>query len=731
MILQALREYGDSESVKPQGEEGINSDAFADNVAIHWLLEIDRDGHFVNLRYRGIEQRDEKGKKKPDRFEPFPRVPREVINSRSSGGNPQFLADNLEYYFGISDSDLGAKNCDSHIARINEFAEAFPNCTHGQAIKKFFQKCVAGRTIAQQRDKALDRVNRFFAARPSSEILIDRQTRVLKRVEQYFAGKLSDTVQVVWKANPARGESKFTINARPFSVKKPKERIAICLQEDNLLPAFQACVEVRRYWSEHFSKINTQRQAAPAGGGNPPCICCGQSKPATPAFDKFNGLPGGGTCLISYGKDAFHSYGFDNTENASLCFDCMKAAIRGIEALLRNPATHYLVRAGKPKPGEGGSVDPVMFVFWSREPAEFNFGKISDADPQAVRELFQSVRRGIPKEIADCKFYILGFSRSCGVRTQIRYWSETNIENVAQNLKAWFEDLKDRFGEYGPNYKPLPLVRLCQMTVRQPGQTGDEWKFPPAVSSSLFLSAFLRKPVPAPVLQMLVNRVRIIPQAVKDKQTAAAAKAAGKYPPDFKLKPERMALLRLTLNRLMKNNEQQFNPGLDVGREEPEYHCGRLLAVCDIAMRWSAGKSTVADRYMGSASSAPCSVLPVVYRNSRHHLNKLKRDKPRTATQLERLLDEILSKLKSYPVTLTPQQAGVFILGFHHQRQFFFLASECRALKKRQKEGALADEDKEKLAALEDFVNRARFDVSLLADLPDEEAPEAPTAESE
>ncbi len=683
MILQALREYGDSESVKPQGEAGIISDAFADNVEIYWLLEIDDDGNFVNLHYRGVEQRDEKGKKKKDRFEPLHRVPREVINSRSSGRNPQFLADNLEYYFGISDSELGTKNRDSHIAMVNEFAEKFPNDSRASAIKKFFDKVASGR------------------------------------------------IQVTWDETP-RVPNKLIIKdaatEKRFAVKKPKERIALCLKRDDLLPAFQACTSVRRFWSDHFAEVNSKRQTAPTTGGNPPCICCGQPKPHLPTFDKFKGLPGGDTCLISYGKDAFHSYGFDNGENATLCFDCMKAAIRGIETLLRNPATHYLVRAGKPKPGEK-DIAPVMFVFWSREPVGFDFGKISDADPQAVRELFQSVRHGIPKGIADCKFYILGFSRSSKVRTLIRYWSETNVGSVTQNLKAWFDDLKDRLGDYGPNFKPLPLVRLCQMTVRQPGQPGDEWKFPPVVSSSLFLSAFLGKPVPPPVLQMLVNRVRIIPQADFEKENPTA---------DYKLKPARMALLRLTLNRLMKNNEPQFNPGLDVGREEPEYHCGRLLAVCDDAMRWSTssqrgkpGKSTVADRYMGSASSAPCSVLPVVYRNSRHHLNKLKRDLRPKSLQLERLLDEILSKLKTYPVTLTPQQAGVFILGFHHQRQYFFLISRYAKLKKQRDDGALPDESKKELEALEDFVNRARFDVSLLADLPDEEAPEAPTAESE
>jgi len=228
---------------------------------------------------------------------------------------------------------------------------------------------------------------------------------------------------------------------------------------------------------------------------------------------------------------------------------------------------------------------------------------------------------------------------------------------------------------------------------------------------------------------MLVNRVRIIPQTDCDPQKPFA---------DYKLKPARMALLRLTLNRLMNTTQQKFDVGLDVSRQEPEYHCGRLLAICDDAMRWATsgergkpGRSTVADRYMGSASSAPSSVLPVVYRNSRHHLNKLKRDMPAKSTQLEKLLDETLSKLKSYPVTLTPQKAGVFILGFHHQRQYFFLVSRFGKLARQKNQGDLLPEDEKELDALSDFVQRTCFDVALLADLPDEEAPEAPEIEKE
>jgi hypothetical protein len=108
-------------------------------------------------------------------------------------------------------------------------------------------------------------------------------------------------------------------------------------------------------------------------------------------------------------------------------------------------------------------------------------------------------------------------------------------------------------------------------------------------------------------------------------------------------------------------------------------------------------------------------------------LNKRKRDIPPKATQLGKILGEILSKLKEYSATLTPKEAGVSILGFHHQRQYFFLLMRYRKLlKKRKEQGKLDEADQKELDALEDYKNRTHFDVSLLAYLPDEETPETP-----
>ena len=713
MILQALKEYGERNA--PTAEEGVVSDAFTDGAVIHWLLEIDTEGNFLDLHYRGVKQRDEKGKKKLDVFPPLNKVPKEVINSRSSGGNPQFLADNLEYYFGISDSALGPTNFKSMCARSRELADAYPTDTRVLAVKKFFEKVSSGKAVLERRRWAADRVKRFFDARPPDDTISERRDRILAQVERHFENLLSPTILVEWDEGAGRGKDKLVVKSglgeRRFPAKQPKERIALCLEEDNLQPVFHTCQNLRRFWSGHFQAVNRRRQKT---GVQPPCICCGEQKPVASTFDQYDGLPGGKTYLLTNCDDVCDSFGFEAGENASLCFDCMKSVIRGMNALLKSSSTHKILRDGKPKPGETEKIAPVMFAFWPKEPAEFDFGQLSNADPDSVKNLLESVRRGVPNEVAAHKFFILGFSRSAKVRTLVRYWSETNVKEVEENLAAWFEELNDRLTDYGPSHRPQSFIRLCQTTVRQPEKVGDEWKFPPVVSTGLFLSAFLRKPVPPPVLQLLVNRVRTIPQTDYDPQKQFA---------DYKLKPARMALLRLTLNRLMKNEEQKFDVGLDVSRREPEYHCGRLLAVCDNAMRWANGTSTVADRYMGSASTAPSSVLPVVYRNSRHHLNKLKRDRPGAAVGLEKLLDEILSKLTSYPVTLPAQKAGTFILGFHHQRQYFFLIARYKKLNDQTKKGTLAPEDKNELEALDDFVKRSHFDVLLLADLPDEEVP--------
>ena len=113
---------------------------------------------------------------------------------------------------------------------------------------------------------------------------------------------------------------------------------------------------------------------------------------------------------------------------------------------------------------------------------------------------------------------------------------------------------------------------------------------------------------------------------------------------------------------------------LDLTNRQPAYLLGRLLAVIDHIQQDALGSvnASLVDRYYGSASSTPGVVFPSLLRRSQHHLSKLRKEKTGLAVNREKLLQEAMGGLQSFPRTLTLQAQGLFALGFHHQRQAFF-----------------------------------------------------------
>ena len=88
----------------------------------------------------------------------------------------------------------------------------------------------------------------------------------------------------------------------------------------------------------------------------------------------------------------------------------------------------------------------------------------------------------------------------------------------------------------------------------------------------------------------------------------------------------RMALLRTILNRNRKEGEPMIEPQI-FETNDPAYNCGRLLAVLGKAQQkaheYKLEGPGVAERYFGTASTAPSSVFPLLIRLNRHHLSKI------------------------------------------------------------------------------------------------------------
>lgn len=120
---------------------------------------------------------------------------------------------------------------------------------------------------------------------------------------------------------------------------------------------------------------------------------------------------------------------------------------------------------------------------------------------------------------------------------------------------------------------------------------------------------------------------------------------------------------------------------LDSNETHPAYLCGRVFAVIEAAQRAALGDvgATITDRYFGAASSAPAYVLGKLVSDARKaHFGKLRRQRPAVYHALDQRLTEVIGKLKAFPVTLTLEEQGRFVLGYYHQRAADRAAARAR-----------------------------------------------------
>jgi CRISPR-associated protein Csd1 len=102
---------------------------------------------------------------------------------------------------------------------------------------------------------------------------------------------------------------------------------------------------------------------------------------------------------------------------------------------------------------------------------------------------------------------------------------------------------------------------------------------------------------------------------------------------------------------------------------------GRLFAIIERAQFVSNGykepNAGVRDRFWGSFSSSPISVLPIIEKLYGHHLKKIKNiRKYYEANLLEENKKEIVDKLEplNIPAHLTLDQQALFSIGYYHQK---------------------------------------------------------------
>lgn len=116
---------------------------------------------------------------------------------------------------------------------------------------------------------------------------------------------------------------------------------------------------------------------------------------------------------------------------------------------------------------------------------------------------------------------------------------------------------------------------------------------------------------------------------------------------------------------------------LDKENTNSAYVTGRLFAVLEQIQSAALGKgvnATIRDRFYGSASTRPNTVMGRLIALSNHHLAKLRKDKPGLAIHFEKQLEELFALYEAnvpvFPAVFSLDEQSIFAVGYYHQKAF-------------------------------------------------------------
>ncbi len=612
MLLQHLNDFANS-------RELLDNLAFK-SKAVRWIITLDEGGNLV-----GQGPVETEGEKNRGKEFYCPRTTRPKV----AGGVAEFMADSITAVFGL-DADLG--------------------------------RPMSERKRRDRDENNLRKFGDFWG-----------------QIEQAYEQTLSPILKTLLAFKPEPGQEPPFLRWGTGLDAKPKEKPTWWItkagggevrlgQPDNF--SFRVGgqllledeIHIRRFWRRQFEKENEiQETDAPRGL----CLVTGKSNQpiAMTHNPKVQGVPSTqsfGAAIVSFDKDAFASYGFAQSLNASTSTRAATAYCTALNEMLGRD--DHSIRLGQ-----------VSCCFWTRNETEATnswSALLNQADPQAVADFLKSPWGGMEREaLRQEQFHAVTLAGNSG-RIAVRHWIQTTLEAATENLQCWFRDL-DLEPVRTPTGKekmsPRALFRLACTTVREAKDLRPE------VTSQLFRAALEGTAPSLTLLNPMLNRLRV--DMARDGGTAL-------------LNHSRFALARLILNRNRRNNIMEIEEKRTADTGDAAYQCGRLLAVLAEAQAkahdYQLEGAGVTERYFGTAMASPASVFPILLKLNRHHLNKIsKSDKYRGHGRfLDEAIQDVLTKVSEFPRTLDLHAQGRFAIGFYQQKAADRVAREAAREKK-------------------------------------------------
>jgi CRISPR-associated protein Csd1 len=411
---------------------------------------------------------------------------------------------------------------------------------------------------------------------------------------------------------------------------------------------------VQSFWRQQYQDAFDARMEGHTGE----CLISGKVGVIAPTHERIKGVSnlGGqasGVALMSFSKEAFQSYGWEQNQNSPVSPGRAMAYVLALNDLLRPDDA----RVGK---GRRRDIAGVGFLTWLRNPADFDALDILEtAAPNPVEALLKFDPHADPDQN---RFYLVGVSGNGG-RLRVRYWVTDWLPRVKENLKNWHEQLRVSYPWGGP--QPVRLWQLLYAIDRD-GK-------PPAHDTLALLRRGIEgaaQPLGYAMLAAALARLR------HPGNSAGAKKQLGDSLSLPRLRIP-MGLIRMCVNDISRSKgAAEMSEGLDPSCVLPAYVCGRLMAEFDNLQRAASEtevNSSVLDRYFALASTYPAVAFPKIESLARKHLRKLRRDKAKAAYAIDARLRDLHGLLQpsasgAFPAKLGLPDQGLFALGYYHQK---------------------------------------------------------------
>lgn len=407
-------------------------------------------------------------------------------------------------------------------------------------------------------------------------------------------------------------------------------------------------------------------QADQLNGLKKVCSVCGKSD--FPVLDQPHGLikrvPDGqtaGCALVSYNERAFESYELNGNNNSSICTNCAKNYVEGLNWLLASGNEIVIEdKKGKTKnqfvySNRKNFGSDTAMIFWTREKESIDeLNLLDNPDAGQIASLIDSVTKAKvngAKYAKTNQFYSCTLS-GAAARIAVRDWIEISLDDYKRNIAKWFEDIAIRaYGEI--RYAPLyALAKAGQNPKSNNDPTNSR------VATQLWSAIFKNTTPPLWILTAVLKRIRFV-ENTDDGQTKET------------ITPERAALIRFILNRNNKNGGYMKEQN-DPNEKRTAIICGKIFAVMESIQRAAQGKDLnagIRERFFSFASTSPAPAFGRLMKLSQNHISKLKHEKPGLAVLLDRQLQELCSFLDGFPTIFSLEEQGQFALGYYHQKQ--------------------------------------------------------------